>query len=189
MTTVMPFALPGVRQASGEHTRHGTHAASIMGNEKSRPNPTKSRRSQVRETRVSKTRKGGVSWGILKCLFSMFLNFTCPYNGVSCDTERHPGDTRSELEKGPQRTETSIYTAFNANGIGSQQLPERHWIVTNVSDTPEWALAMLLISSIMNTVLPTPAPPNRPIFPPLKTITTELMSLVHRPAWLGLPRE
>ena len=33
MPTVMPFALPGVRQASGEHTRHGTHAASIMGNE------------------------------------------------------------------------------------------------------------------------------------------------------------
>jgi hypothetical protein len=52
------------------------------------------------------------------------------------------------------------------NGIGSQQLPEWHWIGTNVSDTPEWALAMLLISSIMNTVLPTPAPPNRPIFPP-----------------------
>ncbi len=50
---------------------------------------------------------------------------------------------------------------------GSQQLPEWHRIVTNVSDTPEWALAMLLISSIRNTVLPTPAPPNRPIFPPL----------------------
>jgi hypothetical protein len=75
--------------------------------------------SKTPETRVSKTRKGGVSCGIFKCLFSMFPNFNCPYSGVSCGTERHPGDTRSELEKGPQRTETSIYTAFNANGIGA----------------------------------------------------------------------
>ena len=34
------------------------------------------------------------------------------------------------------------------------------------TDTPPCALAMLLINSIINTVFPTPAPPNRPILPP-----------------------
>ena len=34
------------------------------------------------------------------------------------------------------------------------------------TDTPPNALATLLISSWMSTVLPTPAPPKRPIFPP-----------------------
>jgi hypothetical protein len=78
-----------------------------------------SRKSKPRQTRDSKTRKGGVPWSTSKCLFSMFFNFTCPYNGVSCDTERSPGGTLGELEKSTQRPETSIYTAFNANGIGA----------------------------------------------------------------------
>ena len=34
------------------------------------------------------------------------------------------------------------------------------------TETPECALAMLLINSMMNTVFPTPAPPNSPILPP-----------------------
>jgi hypothetical protein len=34
--------------------------------------------------------------------------------------------------------------------------------------TPPWALATLLMSSRMSTVLPTPAPPKRPILPPLR---------------------
>merc|ERR1719309_255680 len=34
------------------------------------------------------------------------------------------------------------------------------------TEYPPWALATLLISSMINTVLPTPAPPNRPILPP-----------------------
>jgi hypothetical protein len=34
------------------------------------------------------------------------------------------------------------------------------------TDTPPWALATLLMSSWMSTVLPTPAPPKRPILPP-----------------------
>jgi hypothetical protein len=34
-------------------------------------------------------------------------------------------------------------------------------------DTPPCALATLLMSSMMRTVLPTPAPPKRPILPPL----------------------
>ncbi len=34
------------------------------------------------------------------------------------------------------------------------------------TDRPPWPLATLLISSWMTTVLPTPAPPKRPIFPP-----------------------
>ena len=36
------------------------------------------------------------------------------------------------------------------------------------TDTPPWSLAMLLISSMMTTVLPTPAPPNAPTLPPLR---------------------
>mmetsp|Transcript_5807 Transcript_5807/g.9755 ORF Transcript_5807/g.9755 Transcript_5807/m.9755 type:complete len:234 (-) Transcript_5807:276-977(-) len=35
------------------------------------------------------------------------------------------------------------------------------------TEKPPCAFAMLLISSIITTVLPTPAPPNRPILPPL----------------------
>ncbi|KAH3685116.1 hypothetical protein WICPIJ_003883 [Wickerhamomyces pijperi] len=35
------------------------------------------------------------------------------------------------------------------------------------TEKPPWALAMLLINSWMKTVLPTPAPPNKPILPPL----------------------
>ena len=35
------------------------------------------------------------------------------------------------------------------------------------TDRPPCCLATLLISSMMSTVLPTPAPPNRPILPPL----------------------
>ena len=34
------------------------------------------------------------------------------------------------------------------------------------ADRPPCCLAMLLISSMMITVLPTPAPPNRPTLPP-----------------------
>ena len=34
------------------------------------------------------------------------------------------------------------------------------------TETPPCAFAILLISSIIRTVLPTPAPPNKPIFPP-----------------------
>jgi hypothetical protein len=36
------------------------------------------------------------------------------------------------------------------------------------TDTPPWFVAMLLISYMMTTVLPTPAPPNNPILPPFK---------------------
>ncbi len=49
----------------------------------------------------------------------MFPNFSCEYTGLSCDTERSSGGTRSELQSGPHRRETSVYTAFNANGIGA----------------------------------------------------------------------
>mmetsp|Transcript_5450 Transcript_5450/g.18294 ORF Transcript_5450/g.18294 Transcript_5450/m.18294 type:complete len:239 (+) Transcript_5450:1279-1995(+) len=35
------------------------------------------------------------------------------------------------------------------------------------TEKPPWAFAMLLISSIITTVLPTPAPPKSPILPPL----------------------
>ena len=34
------------------------------------------------------------------------------------------------------------------------------------TDTPPWLVATRLIISWMSTVLPTPAPPNRPILPP-----------------------
>jgi hypothetical protein len=40
------------------------------------------------------------------------------------------------------------------------------------------ALAMLLISSMMSTVLPTPAPPNRPILPPLAYGASRSMTLM-----------
>uniref|UniRef100_A0A0A9CTU1 ATP synthase beta chain n=1 Tax=Arundo donax TaxID=35708 RepID=A0A0A9CTU1_ARUDO len=35
------------------------------------------------------------------------------------------------------------------------------------TEKPPWALATLLINSMIRTVLPTPAPPKRPILPPL----------------------
>ena len=36
------------------------------------------------------------------------------------------------------------------------------------TDTPPWLVATRLIISVMSTVLPTPAPPNRPILPPCR---------------------
>ena len=36
------------------------------------------------------------------------------------------------------------------------------------TENPLCFLAILLISSLMSTVFPTPAPPKRPIFPPLR---------------------
>ena len=34
------------------------------------------------------------------------------------------------------------------------------------TDTPPWLVATRVIISVISTVLPTPAPPNRPILPP-----------------------
>ena len=50
-----------------------------------------------------------------------------------------------------------------------RSLPSRVRSPTPVNtDRPPCCLAMLLISSMIRTVLPTPAPPNRPILPPLE---------------------
>ena len=46
------------------------------------------------------------------------------------------------------------------------------------TDTPPCSLAMLLISSMMTTVLPTPAPPNAPILPPLRNGQIRSMTLM-----------
>ena len=53
--------------------------------------------------------------------------------------------------------------------ISSQRsLPSRERSPTpQNTDTPSCSSAMLRISSWMSTVLPTPAPPNRPTLPPL----------------------
>jgi hypothetical protein len=47
-------------------------------------------------------------------MFSILLARTTALPGV---TKRSPAGTLGELEKSTQRPETSIYTAFNANGI------------------------------------------------------------------------
>ena len=46
------------------------------------------------------------------------------------------------------------------------------------TDTPPCFSAMLWISSMMTTVLPTPAPPNRPILPPCRYGSSRSMTLM-----------
>ena len=46
------------------------------------------------------------------------------------------------------------------------------------TDLPPWPLATLLISSMITTVLPTPAPPNRPILPPFTNGAIRSMTLM-----------
>ena len=46
------------------------------------------------------------------------------------------------------------------------------------TESPACPLAMLLISSWINTVLPTPAPPNNPILPPLAYGSIKSMTLI-----------
>ena len=46
------------------------------------------------------------------------------------------------------------------------------------TDTPPCFMATLLISSLMMTVLPTPAPPNRPILPPRRYGSSRSMTLM-----------
>ena len=46
------------------------------------------------------------------------------------------------------------------------------------TDKPEYAFAMLLINSWINTVLPTPAPPKRPILPPLAYGSIKSITLI-----------
>ena len=51
----------------------------------------------------------------------------------------------------------------------SRSLPSRVRSPTPANtENPLCFLAILLISSLINTVLPTPAPPNKPIFPPFR---------------------
>jgi hypothetical protein len=63
MPTVTPFTLSVIPQANGEHTRHGTHAASIMGNE----NPAQTQR-KAGDPRYGKygTRKLAKGGGIMR---------------------------------------------------------------------------------------------------------------------------
>ena len=46
------------------------------------------------------------------------------------------------------------------------------------TDTPPWFDATRLIISVMRTVLPTPAPPNKPIFPPARYGVSKSMTLM-----------
>ena len=46
------------------------------------------------------------------------------------------------------------------------------------TDLPPWPLATLLISSMITTVLPTPAPPKRPILPPFTNGAIRSMTLM-----------
>ena len=46
------------------------------------------------------------------------------------------------------------------------------------TEKPPCFIATLLISSWMSTVLPTPAPPNRPIFPPRRYGASRSMTLM-----------
>ena len=70
---------------------------------------------------------------------------------------------------------TSELETYNADGFGTmtfesiisvyRSLPSR--VPTPATmDMPGYVLAMLLITYLMATRLPTPAPPNSPIFPP-----------------------
>ena len=64
---------------------------------------------------------------------------------------------------------TSIVLSSTPDSVISCQssLPSRVRSPTpQNADRPPCCLAMLLISSMMITVLPTPAPPNRPTLPP-----------------------
>src|SRR6058998_1854617 len=46
------------------------------------------------------------------------------------------------------------------------------------TDTPPCSFATLLMSSMMTTVLPTPAPPNAPILPPFRNGQMRSMTLI-----------
>mmetsp|Transcript_9716 Transcript_9716/g.29543 ORF Transcript_9716/g.29543 Transcript_9716/m.29543 type:complete len:828 (-) Transcript_9716:1102-3585(-) len=76
-------------------------------------------------------------------------SFICPY-------------TRAALDSFPSSLMTPVWIIS-----WYRSLPSRVRSPTPVNtEKPPCFLAMLLISSIINTVLPTPAPPNSPIFPP-----------------------
>ncbi len=65
---------------------------------------------------------------------------------------------------------TSIVFSITPDSVISSQrsLPSRERSPTpQKADSPECSSAMLRMSSWMRTVLPTPAPPNRPTLPPL----------------------
>ena len=65
---------------------------------------------------------------------------------------------------------TSIVLSMTPDSFISshRSLPSRERSPTpQKADRPPCSWARLLISSWMSTVLPTPAPPNRPILPPL----------------------
>mmetsp|Transcript_39450 Transcript_39450/g.122019 ORF Transcript_39450/g.122019 Transcript_39450/m.122019 type:complete len:266 (+) Transcript_39450:709-1506(+) len=55
------------------------------------------------------------------------------------------------------------------------------------TEKPPWPLATLLMSSMMMTVLPTPAPPNRPILPPLQYGRIRSMTLIPVDRMASLP--
>ena len=46
------------------------------------------------------------------------------------------------------------------------------------TERPVYAFAMLLINSMINTVLPTPAPPNNPILPPFEYGSIKSITLI-----------
>ena len=61
----------------------------------------------------------------------------------------------------------------------SRSLPSRVRSPTPAkTERPLWPLAMLFMSSWMSTVLPTPAPPKRPILPPLAYGSIRSMTLM-----------
>mmetsp|Transcript_4404 Transcript_4404/g.15309 ORF Transcript_4404/g.15309 Transcript_4404/m.15309 type:complete len:205 (+) Transcript_4404:700-1314(+) len=102
--------------------------------------PSKSRKysAMVRPVRPTRARAPGGS-------------FICPYTSVHFDLS---------FSAPSLMTPPSIISWYKS-------LPSRVRSPTPANtEKPPCALAMLLMSSMMNTVLPTPAPPKRPIFPP-----------------------
>ena len=102
--------------------------------------PSKSRKYSATVSPVSPTRArapGG--------------SFICPYTSVHLES---PACAPSLI------TPPSIISWYRS-------LPSRVRSPTPANtEKPPWPFAMLLMSSMMNTVLPTPAPPKRPILPP-----------------------
>ena len=99
-------------------------------------------------------------------------SFICPNTNVALDS-RIPGLSTLVKSQPPFSIEcmnSSPYLIMPDSNISrSKSFPSRVRSPTPANtERPPWPLAMLLINSWINTVFPTPAPPNNPIFPPFE---------------------
>ena len=99
-------------------------------------------------------------------------SFICPNTKVALDSFSSSmfTDSRSHPPCSILSLNLSPYFMMPASIISLiRSLPSRVLSPTPANtETPPYPTAILLISSCINTVLPTPAPPNRPILPPFE---------------------